>query len=207
MIDRSKTENRINKESTLNECGSNPRDKKIRVLHIDDDSNCLIFTKRFLENKDPSLEIFSAESIDEALGLIEEYHFDCVISDFVMPTLEGIELMKKIMVKVTAPFIFYTGKWSPEDISEAFAEGADDFIQKEVDPSHYQVLAKRIRNTAEKHMNKSILAKLDHDLRSPLQNIKNATFLLTQSPEDSEKLINIIDDSVDRVITLLKDLR
>lgn len=204
---KKKTEKRVNKESNINVCASSSRDKKLRILHIDDDSNCLIFTKRFLEKNDPSLEIVSAESLDESLSLIEKYNFDCVISDFVMPTVEGIELKEKISVKGTTPFIFYTGKWSPEDISAAFAAGVNDFIQKEVDPSHYQVLAKRIRNTAEKHMIESMLAKLDHDLRSPLQNIKNATFLLTQSPEDSENLINIIDNSVDRVLTLLKDLR
>jgi len=204
---KKKTEKRVNKESNINVCAPSSRDKKLRILHIDDDSNCLIFTKRFLEKNDPSLEIFSSESIDEALVLVEVYNFDCIISDFVMPAVEGIELLQKIMAKRKTPFIFYTGKWSPEDISEAFAVGVDDFIQKEVDPSHYQVLAKRIRNTAEKHMNESILAKLDHDLRSPLQNIKNATFLLTQSPEDSENLINIIDNSVDRVLTLLMDLR
>lgn len=125
--------------------------KIIRVLHIDDDSSCLMFTKRFLETNDPFLVIESTDSADEALELLEDGRFDCIIADDKMPKMDGIELAHEIRKKSTIPLIFYTGRGSEEVASPAFAAGVDDYLRKELDSSHYLVLAKRIRMAVEKY--------------------------------------------------------
>ena len=46
-----------------------------------------------------------------------------------------------------------------------------------------------------------------HDLRSPLQSIRNATYLLRRQPSRSEEMLTSIENSVDRALAMLEELR
>lgn len=122
----------------------------IRVLHVDDDLNQLSFSKVFLESTDPSIQVVSVLSPNDALKLLRKESFDSVVSDYQMPGLDGIELARRIRETSDIPFIIYTGHGSEEVAEAAFTAGVDDYLQKEMNPSHFQVLAKRIRTTVEK---------------------------------------------------------
>jgi len=122
----------------------------IRVLHVDDESATLSLTKQLLEMNDPFLSVESVGSAEEALRVLEERRFDCIVSDYQMPGMDGIEFARKIKGKMNIPFIIYTGRGSEEVAEAAFAVGVDDYIRKEIDPSHYQVLARRIKMAVEK---------------------------------------------------------
>jgi len=125
-------------------------DGNIRVLHVDDEPEQSEFLKLFVEEFDPGLEVESVISPVEALRLLEEESFDCVVSDYQMPGMDGVELARRIRETSDIPFIIYTGRGSEEVASEAFAAGVDDYLQKQVDPSHYEVLAKRIKMAVER---------------------------------------------------------
>ena len=73
-----------------------------------------------------------------------------MVSDFKMPEINGIQLAEKIREKSDIPIILYTGQGSEEVAEAAFNVGVDDYMRKELDPSHYQVLAKRIKSVVEK---------------------------------------------------------
>lgn len=121
----------------------------IRVLHVDDEPDHLMFAKLFLEEADPALKVESISTSEEALQMLRQ-PFNCVVSDYLMPGMNGIELARKVKETSSIPFIIYTGRGSEEVAAEAFAAGVDDYVRKEIDPSHYQVLAKRIRAAVEK---------------------------------------------------------
>lgn len=125
-------------------------DNIIRVLHVDDERDQLEFVKRFLEELDPALRVKSSPSPKEAQQLIQHETFDCIVSDYVFPGMDGLQLCSMVREQSQLPFILYTGKGSEEVAEKAFECGADDYIRKEMDPSHYQVLVKRIRMTVEK---------------------------------------------------------
>jgi len=131
----------------------------IRVLHIDDEPAQLSFAKRFIELNDPSITVESARSQKEANKLLEGQDFDCIVSDYQMPDLDGIALARTVRETSNVPFIIYTGRGSEEVASEAFAVGVDDYLQKRTDPSHYQVLAKRIRTAVERHRAQRMLVE------------------------------------------------
>ncbi len=211
-----------NSESECNELNSDIINckKNIKVLHIDDDTNCLMFTKKFLEMNDPSLILESAKTADEALKLMKDTEFDCVISDFKMPKTDGLELANEIKSKTNVPFIFYTGKESEEVAESFFSSNVDDYIRKEFDSSHYKVLAKKIRTAVENHRAETLFenvaeksggsdgrigSDLSHDLRNPLQTIKNALFLMRRSNENKENLLGLIDDAVNQIVNILED--
>ena len=127
-----------------------PRPSTIRVLHVDDEANLLEYTKAFLEQADGSLHVESVISPEDALERLKGETFDCVVSDFMMSPMDGIEVARRIREGSDIPIILYTGRGSEEVAEAAFTVGIDDYIRKEITPSHYQVLARRIRSAVDK---------------------------------------------------------
>jgi PAS domain S-box-containing protein len=122
---------------------------KIHILHVDDDVDHLKFTKLFLEELDPVLQIDSASSPSEGVNMLRMGSYDCVVSDYQMPEMDGVAFARWIRKWSRIPFIIYTGRGSEEVASAAFDAGIDDYIRKETDPAHYQVLARRVRTVVE----------------------------------------------------------
>ncbi len=123
----------------------------VLVLLVDDEEHQRELTKLSLVGADPTLVITAAQTPSQALSLLLEQPFDCLVSDYQMPGMNGVELCAEVRKTSTVPFIIYTGRGSEEVASQAFAAGADDYVRKEKDLTHYQVLARRIRQAAERH--------------------------------------------------------
>ena len=122
----------------------------IRILHVDDDMSQGEFLKYFLPVSDGTFSINAVNDPNQALKELRTSRYDCVVTDYVMPKLNGIELAAMIRKEYDVPIIIYTGQGSEEVAEAAFSVGIDDYMRKEMDPSHYQVLAKRIRSVVEK---------------------------------------------------------
>ena len=123
--------------------------KVIEVLHVDDNIDHLICSKRLIEKYEPRIKITSLSTQNEVLNQIETYN--CLLLDYSMPQVNGIELATKIREISDVPIILYTGEGSEEVASKAFDVGINDYIRKEFVESHYQVLVKRIITAVEKH--------------------------------------------------------
>lgn len=104
-----------------------------QVLYVDDDPGMLNVTKAFLEREGNELTVettTSPETVLERLSASSE-QFDCIVSDYDMPELDGLELLATIREAYPAiPFILYTGKGSEEIASEAIRAGVTDYLQK-----------------------------------------------------------------------------
>ena len=123
---------------------------QIRVLHVDDDECQLQAVVEFMKFLDPLIHIDSVSSPIEALKIIDKGKYDCIVTDYKMPEKNGLELSSEIRARSNVPIIIYTGQGSEEVAEKAFSIGINDYIKKEIDPSHYQLLAKRIRDIVEK---------------------------------------------------------
>jgi|GEM_PF-3850590 len=102
----------------------------IRVFYVDDDPDLLAVGRQFLgRNQDFSVEI--TDSPFDALARLATDPFDIVISDFQMPGMNGIELLKKVRASGNSvPFIIFTGKGREEVVIDALSSGADSYMQK-----------------------------------------------------------------------------
>lgn len=119
--------------------------ESVRVLHVDDESDLLEVTARFLEKEDPRLSVHTATDVENALSRIKEDEISCVVSDYDMPQRNGLEFLELVRDHFAdLPFILYTGKGSEEIASKAISAGVDDYIQKEPTTDQYAVLANRI---------------------------------------------------------------
>jgi len=102
----------------------------IHVLHVDDDSRILKFSKIFLE-MEGNFNVDTASSVDEAFGKLAVQSYDAIISDYQMPQKNGLQFLQEIRKKNNnIPFFIFTGK-SREDVAiKALNLGANQYFNK-----------------------------------------------------------------------------
>lgn len=106
----------------------------IALLLVDDEPALLEVARLFLE-RSGDIIVTPAESPTEAFELLKENPFDAIVSDYEMPGMNGIELLKTIRsAENSIPFIIFTGKGREQIVIEALNQGADFYLQKGGDP-------------------------------------------------------------------------
>lgn len=123
----------------------------IRVLLVDDEQAILDIARAFLE-RHGEFSVTTALSAGEGLQLLKERGFDAVISDYEMPVMNGLDLLRSIREeKNPIPFIIFTGRGREDVVIEALNAGADYYIQKGGDPrAQFTELAYKIRESVRK---------------------------------------------------------
>ena len=122
----------------------------IRVLHIDDDSSALELTKIFLNRLNSDIDLDWASSAKEGLEKLKRKRYDCVVVDYQMPKMNGLEMMERInRHKREVPFILFTGEGDEEVAARAIELGADDYIEKEFGTDHFERLMEKILEVVE----------------------------------------------------------
>lgn len=101
-----------------------------RVLHVDDEPMICDITRLCLE-RGGRFRVDVVHSAEEALACFKTGSYSCVISDYEMPTMTGIELLKEIRsLDPDIPFILFSGRGKESVVIEAINTGADFFIPK-----------------------------------------------------------------------------
>lgn len=104
-----------------------------KVLVVDDEEGIrrsLAFTLQ-----DEGYVAETASSGFEALANLEDQRFDIVITDLVLPDLDGMEILRKIKGSYPGTVVvMITGYGSEEKAVEAMKSGADDYFPKPIDP-------------------------------------------------------------------------
>ena len=119
----------------------------LRILHVDDDRMFLDLASTLLDRMDAAFEVRSVERAEEALELLAEEPVDCVVSDYDMPGMDGIELLEAVRdVEPELPFVLFTGRGSEDVASRAISVGVTDYMQKGTGRDTFDLLAKRVRN-------------------------------------------------------------
>lgn len=116
--------------------------KQPAILVVEDDITSRTIITHLLEKNGYS--VTTAEDGIEALLYLGKQGFDLILSDIIMPNLDGFKLLEMINQKgVKAPVIFLTSTSNPEDELKGLKMGAVDYIKK---PINKDVLLLRIDN-------------------------------------------------------------
>jgi len=122
----------------------------VQILHVDDNSAFTSLVVDMLENEDERFNVETTLSASEGLDRLSESDIDCIVSDYNMPGMDGIEFLKTVREEYPKiPFILFTGKGSEAVASEAISTGVTDYLQKPGGTEQYELLANRIRNAVE----------------------------------------------------------
>lgn len=115
----------------------------LRILVVDDFDTMVRIIRNILHDIGYN-HVFSARNGEQACQVLNKEKIDLIISDWVMPRMNGLELLKK--VKSTPewahiPFMMVTAEAEKEHIVEAIQNKADGYIIK---PFTQEALAKKI---------------------------------------------------------------
>ncbi|MFU0827658.1 MAG: Stage 0 sporulation A-like protein [Lachnoclostridium sp.] len=101
----------------------------ILVVEDDETLNKMICAKL----KQESYRVFPAFDGEQALDLLDKEHIDLIISDIMMPKMDGYQLTKELRdASYTVPILMITAKNSLEDMEKGFRAGTDDYMIKPI---------------------------------------------------------------------------
>lgn len=118
----------------------------IEVLCVDDEVDSAELTALRLERIDERFVVATATDAREGLDHLEGNDVDCVVSDYRMPEVDGLEFFERVRETYSdLPFVLFTGKGSPAVADDAQSKGVTGYLEKSED-DRYEVLAEQIRN-------------------------------------------------------------
>ncbi len=153
------------------------------ILLVDDNEEILDFLERVLSSK---YSILKAEDGSEAIKLLETEAVQLVISDVMMPVMDGFELCKIIKSNFEhshIPVILLTAKNSIQSKVEGLELGADAYIEKPFSKEHLQAQIASLLN------NRNMIR--EYFASSPLVHIKS----IAHSKAD-ERFLETLNDSI-----------
>ncbi len=104
----------------------------IKILIIEDEYNIRKLFSKYLSNQ--GYETIEAEDGQKAVQIFEKEHIDLIITDVMMPIMDGITLTNKIRIShPELPILMLTALDSFEDKEKGFISGADDYMVKPID--------------------------------------------------------------------------
>ena len=103
-----------------------------KILVVEDDNDLNNLNQTVLEGK--GHDVFTARNGKEALDILDIAHIDLIISDIMMPHMDGIALLTDLRAaNIEMPILLITAKGSYDDKNKGFSSGADDYMVKPID--------------------------------------------------------------------------
>ena len=121
----------------------------MKVLIIEDNPRVSSLLKRGLESQ--GYQIYISEDAEDALVMIRKIMFDLVVTDIMLPKMDGIELSKTIKQSYPdLPIIMLTALGTIDEKIEGFDAGADDYMVKpfEIRELYARIKAVLLRKSA-----------------------------------------------------------
>lgn len=106
-------------------------ENKKQILIVDDEDSLRMLLKRHLELQ--GYEVKDANSASDALSMLEQLNPDLIVSDIMMPQMDGLEFcqcLRSSNLGQLVPFIFLSSKGELDDRILGLSMGADDYINK-----------------------------------------------------------------------------
>ena len=110
----------------------------LSIVIVDDEPEIANLMRLMLLREAPHLDIRLLKSGQECLEYLKDHAVDCILSDYQMPCVSGMELLKSLREQGNdVPFIFITGQGSEEIARNAFKNGANDYFTKDIGFAHF----------------------------------------------------------------------
>ncbi len=180
-LDEPKEDAKIELETNITE-GEKPL-----LLIVEDEPDIRKYIKSCFS---PSLySIIEAKNGNEGLKLVETDEPDIIISDVMMPVMDGLELTRKVKSDLRychIPMILLTAKSSLEHLLEGLEEGADCYIAKPFNKEHLQLRVKKLLEAQ---------AKMREKYQEPIKLTKEEKGMSRMDKNFLSKISNIIIDN------------
>ncbi|AWV98727.1 hybrid sensor histidine kinase/response regulator [Arcticibacterium luteifluviistationis] len=147
-------------QNTLEEAPKHIKNlSKPNLLLVEDNPQLRAYVKSILEKE---YQIIEAENGAKAIKILEKnVQVDCILSDIMMPELDGVGLLNHVRQDSKLriiPFVFLTAKHNEQSKLEAFRIGVDDYLTKPFDEDE---LVFRLRAVYKNYLNRLAAHKED----------------------------------------------
>lgn len=178
-------------------------EKRHTILLVEDDSDLRKFIRATLIEE---FQVIEAAQGSEGLRYAIDKNPDLIVSDIMMPEMDGIEMLQKLRENIDTshiPVILLTAKSTLENKLEGLDYGADDYITK---PFSVSYLRARIANLLEQRRRLHSIYQTQLDSTSFLK-VKPLSFNLTNKDEMfMKKTIEIIEENMENPDFVIDDL-
>jgi len=189
---------------------------KARILCVDDEAVVLDSFRKILVLSGYSVD--TVETGREALGLIQQHHYDFLFTDLKMPGMNGEEVTKAAKhLRPDIDVIIITGYATVESAVECMKDGAMDYIQKPFTESELIELVKKFVFRRQERIDKELKPRVHISQVSELSSYPTAEFAipggafiseghcwLTMEPDGSVKIG--IDDFAKKLLGKIDDV-
>ncbi|WP_148561713.1 ATP-binding protein [Pontibacter korlensis] len=176
-------------EETASEISLQHQDRPL-VLLVDDNADMLDYVKRILKQ---DYALLTASNGQKALEILEHQRPDLILSDVMMPVMDGVELLKMLRTVpayITIPVILLSARAGEEDKMYGLGTGADDYLIK---PFSAKELLTRVKANIRNSRLRNELKEREH-------------LLLKESEERKELLESILSSISDGFYHVSHDL-
>jgi CheY-like chemotaxis protein len=146
------------------------------ILVVDDDAALRDLTETYLESQSQHFHVVTATSARDALDVLDDRPIDCIVSDYEMPGLDGLQLLRGVReTHPDVPFILFTSRGSESVASTAISRGVTDYLQKG-GTEQYELLANRVENVVERSRRGSELELRRRQLDTLMENVPGIVY-------------------------------
>lgn len=137
--------------------------KELCILVVEDNTDMRGYIRSILREK---YKVTEAANGEEALKILTSQHVDFIVSDLMMPVMDGMELSRQVKSNIAIshiPFLMLTAKTAQESRIESFRTGVDEYLLKPFDET---LLLARIENILEnrKRYQRQFAMKMDAEV-------------------------------------------
>src|SRR5436190_7936670 len=120
----------------------------MKILSVDDKVENLYLLESMLNSAGCGYKVVSAHNGVEALQKLDQEKFDLIISDILMPQMDGFELCHQVKQREDLrhiPFVFYTATYTEKKDEElGLRLGASRFIIKPLEPDNFLAMVRGV---------------------------------------------------------------
>jgi len=136
---------------------------ELNVLLIEDNQDDVIAFKRYIKKEQLLYNCIIAESVTEALNLIDKNDFDIILSDFSLVDGNGFDILS---VTKNTPIIVVTGTGNEEIAVNAMKMGAYDYVIKDIAYNYLKIIPSKINKVIESKLQKDNYKKMQIELKN-----------------------------------------
>ena len=151
------------------------KDKRCFLI-VEDNADMANYISSLLN---PYYNTLEAANGEEALTILQKHNIDFIISDLMMPVMDGLTLSKRVKESIELshiPFLMLTAKSSEESRTESYRLGVDSYLVK---PFSEEVLLARIQNIlkARERYQKQLISQMDTSALELSEESKDKKFM------------------------------
>lgn len=155
------------------------------VLWVDDDRDFLDMGSLLLERAVPTLSIETETDPQRVLNRLKLGSFDCLVSDYEMPKMDGLELLAAVRDDLPDfPVILFTGKGSEAIASRAVSLDVTGYQRKEPGTEQFELLAHAIERSVQGRRAKTLARRNERKLLRYKQAIECSSSLFAALDRD-----------------------